>query len=48
MNGLTSERIHDFAGHVVSALHEIGDNNAVSNSFSSVGAKKSPHSKRFI
>jgi hypothetical protein len=40
MHGLTSERIHDLAGHVVSAFHEVGDNDAVADSFSSVRAKK--------
>jgi hypothetical protein len=40
MNGLTSEGVHDLAGHVVSTFHEIGDNDAVANSFSPVRAKE--------
>jgi hypothetical protein len=38
--GLAFESIHDLARYVVCALHEIGDNDAVSDSFSSVAAEK--------
>jgi hypothetical protein len=40
MYGLTSERIHDLAGYVVSAFHEVGDDDTVPDSLSSVRPKK--------
>jgi len=40
MHGLTSERIHDLAGYVVSAFHKVGDDDTVPDSLSSVRAKK--------
>jgi hypothetical protein len=40
VNGSAFESIHDLARYVVCALHEIGDNDAVSDSFSSVAAEK--------
>jgi hypothetical protein len=48
MHGLTLERIHDLAGYVVSAFHEISDNDTVSDSFSSVRAKKALQRGRII
>jgi uncharacterized protein (DUF111 family) len=40
MNRLATEGVHDLASHVVSAFHEIGDNDTVADSFSSIGTKK--------
>ena len=40
VNGLAFESIHDLARYVVCTLHEIGDNNAVPDSFSSVTPEK--------
>jgi hypothetical protein len=48
MHGLTLERIHDLAGYVVSAFHEVSDNDTVSDSFSSVRAKKALQRGRII
>jgi hypothetical protein len=43
MNRLAPERIHDLAGHVVSAFHQVGDNDAIADSFSSVRPKEASH-----
>jgi hypothetical protein len=40
VNRLAFESIHDLACHMVRTFHEIGDNNAVPNAFSSVTAEK--------
>jgi hypothetical protein len=40
MNGLAPKSVYDLPSHVVSAFHEVGDNDAVSDSFSPVRAKK--------
>jgi len=48
MHGLTFERIHNLAGYVVSAFHKEGDHDAVSDSFSSIRAKKALECGRVI
>jgi len=48
MHRLTSERIHNLAGYVVSAFHQVGHNNAVADSFSSIRAKKALQHGRVI
>jgi hypothetical protein len=40
MNRLSSKRPGDLAGNMMSAFHQVGDNNTVSDSFSSIRAKK--------
>ena len=40
MNWLAPKSVYNLTSHVVSALHQVGDNDAVSDSFSSVRAKK--------
>jgi uncharacterized protein (DUF111 family) len=40
MNWLAPKSVYDLASHVVSAFHEVGDNDTVADSFSSVRAKK--------
>jgi uncharacterized protein (DUF111 family) len=41
MDGLASESIHNLASYVMSAFHEVGDNDAIPDSFSSVRAEES-------
>jgi hypothetical protein len=48
MHRLTFEGIHDLAGYVVSAFHEVGNHDTVSDSFSSVRAKKALQLGRVI
>jgi hypothetical protein len=48
MNWLTAERIHDLARHVMSAFHQVCDNDTVSDSFSSVRTKKALQRGRVI
>jgi hypothetical protein len=40
MNWLAPKSVYNLASHVVSAFHEIGNNDAVTDSFSSIRAKK--------
>jgi hypothetical protein len=40
VNGLALESVHDLARYMVCALHEISDDDAVPNAFSSVAAEK--------
>jgi hypothetical protein len=48
VNGLALESIHDLARYVVCTLHEIGDNDAVPDAFSSVTAEKTLQYGRVI
>jgi hypothetical protein len=48
MHRLTFEAIHDLASYMVSAFHEVGNNDTVSDSFSSVRAKKALQFGRVI
>jgi hypothetical protein len=48
VDGLASESIHDLASYVMSAFHEVGDNDAIPDSFPSVRAKKTLQCGRVI
>jgi hypothetical protein len=48
MNRLTSERVNDLAGYMVSAFHKVGDNDTVADSFSSIRAKEALQCGRVI
>jgi hypothetical protein len=48
VNLLSFERIYDLAGYMMSAFHEVGDNDTVSDPFSSVGTKKTLQRRRVI